>query len=195
MLPPARCALTAPFHPYPPSPSALRPRASAWQAPTPSREGNLSCRAVARGAKRRDEGGRYIFCATFLRVAPTGCYPAHCPAEFGLSSRLRTSALRRRRQLAASAIVASGREATVCRLRRGPLDYPSVSCEIWYCSSFLYKLLRGVSMTSAVFEIFQRILAQLRHQYARSEGSLNSRNVPPGRLPRPRGCPAAPASA
>jgi hypothetical protein len=29
---------------------------------------------------------RYIFCATFLRVAPTGCYPAHCPAEFGLSS-------------------------------------------------------------------------------------------------------------
>jgi hypothetical protein len=30
--------------------------------------------------------GRYIFCATFLRVAPTGRYPAHCPAEFGLSS-------------------------------------------------------------------------------------------------------------
>ena len=32
---------------------------------------------------------RCVFCATFLRVAPTGCYPAHCPAEFGLSSRLR----------------------------------------------------------------------------------------------------------
>ena len=30
---------------------------------------------------------RYIFCATFLRVAPTGDYPAHCPLEFGLSSR------------------------------------------------------------------------------------------------------------
>jgi hypothetical protein len=59
MLPPARCALTAPFHPYSPS------------------------RAFAR------EGERYIFCATFLRVAPTGRYPAHCPAEFGLSSRLR----------------------------------------------------------------------------------------------------------
>src|SRR5262249_45960398 len=28
-----------------------------------------------------------VFCATVLRVAPTGSYPAHCPAEFGLSSR------------------------------------------------------------------------------------------------------------
>jgi hypothetical protein len=32
------------------------------------------------------EGGRYIFCATFLQVTLTGRYPAHCPAEFGLSS-------------------------------------------------------------------------------------------------------------
>src|SRR5262249_9291993 len=54
MLPPARCALTAPFHPCSPF------------------------------------GGRYVFCATVLRVAPTGSYPAHCPAEFGLSSRLLT---------------------------------------------------------------------------------------------------------
>ena len=30
--------------------------------------------------------GRYIFCATVLQVALTGRYPAHCPAEFGLSS-------------------------------------------------------------------------------------------------------------
>ena len=37
------------------------------------------------------EGGRYIFCATFLQVALTGRYPAHCPAEFGLSSRLAAS--------------------------------------------------------------------------------------------------------
>src|SRR5579864_1337580 len=29
--------------------------------------------------------GRYIFCATFLQVALTGRYPAHCPLEFGLS--------------------------------------------------------------------------------------------------------------
>jgi hypothetical protein len=27
-----------------------------------------------------------IFCATFLQVALTGRYPAHCPSEFGLSS-------------------------------------------------------------------------------------------------------------
>ena len=60
MLPPARCALTAPFHPYP----------------------------SARAANSRPSSlhGRYIFCATFLRVALTGRYPAHCPAEFGLSS-------------------------------------------------------------------------------------------------------------
>src|SRR5262245_58983 len=57
VLPRARCALTAPFHPY--------------------------CRAP-RGARRR-----YVFCATFLQVALTGRYPAHCPAEFGLSSHLR----------------------------------------------------------------------------------------------------------
>jgi len=40
---------------------------------------------------RRPSGydGRYIFCATFLQVALTGRYPAHCPAEFGLSSHLR----------------------------------------------------------------------------------------------------------
>ena len=31
-------------------------------------------------------GGRYVFCATFLQVALTGCCPAHCPVEFGLSS-------------------------------------------------------------------------------------------------------------
>jgi hypothetical protein len=40
-------------------------------------------------ARKASEAGRYIFCATFLRVAPTGRYPAHCPEELGLSSRLR----------------------------------------------------------------------------------------------------------
>ena len=49
-LPKSRCALTAPFHPYPGMP------------------------------------GRYIFCGTFLGVAPTGSYPAPCPVELGLSS-------------------------------------------------------------------------------------------------------------
>jgi len=64
-----RCALTAPFHPYPPP---------------------LSARSA------ESEGGRYVFCATVLRVAPTGSYPAHCPAEFGLSSPLLLSAFRPR---------------------------------------------------------------------------------------------------
>ena len=51
-------------------------RATAKQASRPA----APWRAEARG------GGRYIFCATFLQVALTGCYPAHRPAEFGLSS-------------------------------------------------------------------------------------------------------------
>src|SRR5947209_5832301 len=59
VLPPARCALTAPFHPY----SSTR----AWLAPDARSE-------------------RYVFCATVLQVTLTGRYPAHCPAEFGLSS-------------------------------------------------------------------------------------------------------------
>jgi hypothetical protein len=43
--------------------------------------------------RAESEGGRYVFCATVLRVAPTGCYPAHCPTEFGLSSAGRAFAL------------------------------------------------------------------------------------------------------
>src|SRR4029450_1793327 len=58
------------------------------------------------------------------------------------------------------------------------LPYPSVSCEIWYCSSFLYRLLRGVSITSAVFDIFQPFSRSFDTRYARSLLSLNSRNVP-----------------
>ena len=58
LLPDARCALTAPFHPC----------------------------LFAAGGKAGDARQRCVFCATFLRVAPTGRYPAHCPAEFGLSS-------------------------------------------------------------------------------------------------------------
>src|SRR5438067_4663941 len=72
VLPRARCALTAPFHPY--SPSRLLQAATAQQA----RKG------LPRRSPRGGGGGRYIFCATFLQVALTGGYPAHCPAEFGL---------------------------------------------------------------------------------------------------------------
>ena len=50
-----RCALTAPFHPYPPSPF------------------------------RAGAGGMFSV-PLVLQVALTGGYPAHCPAEFGLSS-------------------------------------------------------------------------------------------------------------
>jgi len=73
-LPRTRCALTAPFHPYPTSPL----RATSRQAPF------RACLAEAREAC---EGWRYIFCATIRQVALPGRYPAHCPMEFGLSSR------------------------------------------------------------------------------------------------------------
>jgi len=35
---------------------------------------------------RRARHRRSVLCGTFLRVAPTGCYPASCPAESGRSS-------------------------------------------------------------------------------------------------------------
>ena len=57
------CALTAPFHPY---------RIRAGTSRFPPREGIR----------------RYLFCGTFLPVAGTGCYPAQCPVESGLSSPL-----------------------------------------------------------------------------------------------------------
>ena len=60
------------------------------------------------------------------------------------------------------------------RLRR---CYPSPSCVIPYCSSFLYKLLRGVPMISAVFEMFQLFSRSLPTRNARSADSLNSRSV------------------
>src|SRR5437899_6599783 len=85
VLPRARCALTAPFHPYPPSRSALR-RASLVERAS---FGLAITGFTRRSAKR--EGGRYIFCATVLQVTLTGRYPAHCPAEFGLSSHLTAS--------------------------------------------------------------------------------------------------------
>jgi hypothetical protein len=69
VLPRARCALTAPFH-----------------------------HCLIAGPLRAANRQLCIFCATFLQVTLTGRYPAHCPAEFGLSSRLRAlRALRRSR--------------------------------------------------------------------------------------------------
>jgi len=77
-LPPARCALTAPFHPYFRMSGALgRER---WRRST---------RAPPLLASPPDTRKRYIFCATVRQVALPGRYPAHCPSEFGLSSHLR----------------------------------------------------------------------------------------------------------
>src|SRR5256884_1340407 len=82
VLPRARCALTAPFHPY---------FDRGPESPAPP------CGATLLGSPSE----RYVFCATVLRVAPTGRYPAHCPAEFGLSSpRLGASRLARGGRLA-----------------------------------------------------------------------------------------------
>ena len=57
---------------------------------SPSGPGELRRGKPSAGLPRRSahcaKSGRYIFCATFLQVTLTGRYPAHCPAEFGLSS-------------------------------------------------------------------------------------------------------------
>src|SRR5262245_2642631 len=142
-LPPARCALTAPFHPYSPSPSGLR-----------------RSRPSTTGLPRRspkDEGGRYVFCATFRQVALPGRYPAHCPVEFGLSSRLRAFGASAGDRLADCdlSIIKSqspNPKTQIPRIRDlgfptwdlalgiwdlGFPNYPSISCLIPYCSSFL----------------------------------------------------------
>ena len=56
LLPALRCALTAPFHPYP----------------------FCASRYVAETANAIAQSGRYPFCGTFPRVAPAGRYPAPC---------------------------------------------------------------------------------------------------------------------
>ena len=43
-------------------------------------------RGLPSEAREACEGGRYVFCATVRQVILPGRYPAHCPAEFGLSS-------------------------------------------------------------------------------------------------------------
>jgi hypothetical protein len=55
------CALAAPFHP---------------------------CLCVASSGSSRSSASpsAVVLCGTFLRVAPTGCYPAPCPVESGRSS-------------------------------------------------------------------------------------------------------------
>ena len=62
--------------------------------------------------------GRYIFCATVLQVALTGRYPAHCPAEFGLSSRLRLQRLARRLVWLAATVDCTSGWQSGCWIRR-----------------------------------------------------------------------------
>ena len=70
-----RCALTAPFH--------LHQRASPLAAPPPpTRSIGRKVRDMTNATSRLPS-----FCGTFLRLTPTGSYPALCPTELGLSSR------------------------------------------------------------------------------------------------------------
>ncbi len=64
------CALTAPFHPY--HGTACGPAAGRITT------GNVWPWCTL--------AGRFVFCGTFLRVTPTGRYPAPCSVEPGLSS-------------------------------------------------------------------------------------------------------------
>ena len=111
---------------------------------------------VLRGLPRRSAGGAKaggIFSVPLIRqVALPGRYPAPCPAEFGLSSPPGTS---RNAAVTGSSDRLTGCDATIIAYRAAPGGQPSTSCLIPYCSSFLYRLLRGVSMISAVFEMFQ----------------------------------------
>src|SRR5918993_4591896 len=131
VLPRARCALTAPFHPY--LTAVAGRRGGIFSVP-------LSFELPRPGITRR----------TALRSSD---FPplVMVPGEPGLPR---------------AAIVWRG------------CGYPSDSCLILYCSSFLYRLLRGVSMSSAVFEIFQPVSRSFCTRKARSDTSLCSRSVP-----------------
>jgi len=119
---------------------------------------------------------RYIFCATVRQITLPGRYPAHCPTEFGLSSRSRRLLVRartrtggrlaqlrpfhyqvpssksqpnpnqvptksqgRRRRIGSDAAPFKfGRLGFgIWGLGFGTSGYPSTSCLIPYCSSFL----------------------------------------------------------
>ena len=67
---PERCALTAPFHPYRTGRPGLRPSGQLARAEARATGGMFSVALAVHGP---------------LRPRP-GRYPAHCPAEFGLSS-------------------------------------------------------------------------------------------------------------
>src|SRR6188768_447541 len=73
VLPPARCALTAPFHPY-------LPAARAWW------HLGLILTDQASAIATRSRHRRFTFCCTVRGLAPPRYYLAPCSAEPGLSS-------------------------------------------------------------------------------------------------------------
>jgi hypothetical protein len=81
-----RCALTAPFHPYPPSLAGI---------PSELRRGRPRLRGLASTKRMSAKSGGMFSVPLVLQVTLTGRYPAHCPLEFGLSSRFRPFGLRR----------------------------------------------------------------------------------------------------
>src|SRR5688572_13110750 len=90
-------------------------------------------RHSSRSEDRRATAGGIFSVPLVLRVAPTGNYPAHCPAEFGLSSlHLRPPVLLAERRRATADGDHPAHHDGISRI-----TYPSVSCEIPYCSSFL----------------------------------------------------------
>jgi len=89
---------------------ALRPSGSGLRRGRLLRFRELASPKLA-ARRAESEGGRCLFCATFLQVTLTGRYPAHCPAEFGLSSR---RSLRSRRRRAVAWLTATI-NSTACR--------------------------------------------------------------------------------
>ena len=128
-----RCALTAPFHPYSPSPFGLW-RSKPWGLP------RRSCEASV--------GGRYIFCATSPSGYPDRALPGALPC--GVRTFLSPCGKRSSGPLRQAIVLHGPAKAGLYRSSGdspGLLDswtlvfrllrHPSVSCRIAYCSSFL----------------------------------------------------------
>jgi len=102
-----------------------------------SRRARSSARPLPACSRTGPRLGRYVFCATFLQVTLTGRYPAHCPAEFGLSSpprrlprrgRRGTTAARRSSGFLRQVVKERNRRATLKGRPAGDAPrYPSVS--------------------------------------------------------------------
>ena len=99
VLPPARCALTAPFHPYPASSrthtALLRRHLPRYCAGTYRAVAQAFTALLRRHIPRCCAGTyraycagtrRSVFCGTFRGLAPPRRYLAPCPSEPGLSS-------------------------------------------------------------------------------------------------------------